>query len=76
MAELLDEKIEEIKPKKFRINRKKVGLTWSCPTDKDDNPIESKEKLLEFLELKGGHCQYVVAKELHESGKKHYHAYV
>jgi len=62
--------------KKFRINRKKVGLTYSCPKDEDENPIESKEKLLEHLELKGGHCQYVVSKELHESGKKHFHAYV
>jgi len=62
--------------KKFRINRKKVGLTYSCPKDKDDNPIESKEILLDFLEKQGGHCQYVVAKELHESGKKHFHAYV
>jgi len=64
------------KTKKFRINRKKVGLTYSCPTDAEENPIESKEALLDFLEKQGGHCQYVVSKELHESGKKHYHAYV
>jgi len=61
--------------KKFRINRKKIGLTYSCPKDKDENPIESKEELLDFLEKKSGHCQYIVAKEFHESGKKHYHAY-
>lgn len=61
--------------KKFRINRKKIGLTYSCPKDKADNPIESKEELLDFLEKKSGHCQYIVAKELHESGKKHYHVY-
>jgi len=60
---------------KFRVNRRKVGLTYSCPTGADDNPIESKEDLLKFLEDLGGHCQYVIAKELHESGKKHYHAY-
>lgn len=62
--------------KKFRIARKKIGLTYSCPTDLPENPIESKEDLLEFLEEKGGHCQYIVAKELHQSGKKHYHAWV
>ena len=62
--------------KKFRIARKKIGLTYSCPKDKDENPIESSIKLLEFLENKGGHCQYIIAKELHTSGKKHYHAYV
>ena len=61
--------------KKFRVNRKKVGLTYSCPTDLDDNPIESVYDLLQFLEEKNGHCQYVIAKEFHESGKKHYHAY-
>jgi len=66
----------EISDKKFRINRKKVGLTYSCPTKLEDNPIESKETLLSFLEEKGGHCQYVVSKEKHESGKKHFHAYV
>jgi len=62
--------------KKFRINRAKVGLTYSCPIEQDDNPIESKEKLLEFLIEKGGPCTYIVAAELHESGKTHYHAYV
>lgn len=74
MAELSETSVP--KSKKFRINRKKVGLTYSCPTDEEDNPIKSKEDLLNFLEEKGGHCQYVVSKELHESGKKHYHAYV
>ncbi len=62
--------------KKFRIHRKKIGLTYSCPKDAKENPIESKESLLDFLEKTNGHCQYIVAKELHESGKKHYHAYV
>lgn len=63
----------------FRIHRKKIGLTYACPVDKDENPIADLEKplegLLEFLELKSGLCQYIVACELHESGKKHYHAY-
>lgn len=60
----------------FRINRKKVGLTYSCPINADENPIESNEKLLEFLEDTNGHCQYIVSTELHQNGKKHYHAYV
>lgn len=59
----------------FRINRKKVGLTYSCPQNLDENPIESNEKLLEFLESKGELSKYIVSTELHENGKKHFHVY-
>lgn len=44
--------------------------------DCDENPVESNEFLLDFLEKLGGHCQYVVGKERHESGKKHFHAWI
>ena len=60
----------------FRVQRKKLGLTYSCPTDADDNPIPDKESLLEFLETLGEIDEYIVAEELHENGKRHYHAYV
>lgn len=59
----------------FRFHAKKVGLTYSCPKDADDNPIPSNKELLEFLEAKLGLGKYIVAEELHESGKRHYHVY-
>jgi len=65
---------EEESPQKFRVNRKKFGLTYSCPVDADDNPIESKEALLSFLE-RFGPLQYIVAVEPHKSGKAHYHVF-
>ena len=57
----------------FRVNRKKFGLTWSCPVDQDDNPIPNKETILEFL-LEKGELDYLISTEYHESGKTHYHA--
>lgn len=82
--------------KKFRVNRKKFGFTYSCPRhgdcqnmsaqDKKDgkhiegcactNPIKDNQALVDFLMDKGGSCDYIVAHELHKSGKSHYHAYV
>ena len=58
----------------FRIQRKNVGLTWSCPVD-PTQPIPSKEVILADVTALYGHSQYVVAHELHESGQSHYHAY-
>lgn len=62
--------------KVFRLNRKKVGLTYSCPVDKEDNPIESKAELIEFLSRHGSMKKYSVSQEKHESGKRHFHAFV
>lgn len=59
----------------FRVQRKKFGMTWSCPVDCDDNPIESKEEVKEFLQDLLGTGEYTIGEELHESGKRHYHAY-
>lgn len=59
----------------FRVNRKKFGLTYSCPVSSDDNPIQSSETLKIFLDSFGVN-EYLICEELHESGKKHYHAYV
>jgi hypothetical protein len=61
---------------KFEVDRKKHFLTWSCPTDADEHPFPSKERLLDFLKEKASPTAFVVACELHESGKKHYHAYI
>ena len=54
----------------FRFHAKKVGLTYSCPVDKEDNPIPDNTTLRDFLTDKVGHAKYIVAQELHESGKK------
>lgn len=71
-----DEELVEIE--RFRINCNKVALTYSCPQAADDNPIVSKEMLLDRLlaiiedrelELDG----YIVAEEKHDNEKKHYH---
>lgn len=57
----------------FRFHAKKVGLTYSCPTDATDNPIPGMTELRDAMEL--GPSKYVIAEELHESGKRHYHCY-
>jgi len=59
--------------KNFRVNRQKVGLTYSCPVDKI-HPIDTKEELLAHLHTLGGLCEWTVATELHKNGKNHYHA--
>lgn len=59
---------------KFRFDRKQFGLTWSCPTDKEQNPIVSKEQILEHLKTKGELKHYTIGCEKHQNGKKHYHA--
>jgi hypothetical protein len=59
---------------KFEINRKKYGLTYSCPVHLERNPIESKEDLLSFLEGFGP-LDHIVALEPHKSGKAHFHVF-
>lgn len=73
----------------FRFHAKKVGLTYSCPRNgacadlpageheegcECVNPIDDHEVLIEFLASKGDN-EYIVGKELHASGKVHWHAY-
>lgn len=58
----------------FRINRKNVGLTYSCPTNAEENPICSRERIRDVLVDKYGQALWTVSVELHESGQKHYHA--
>lgn len=57
----------------FRIQRKKVGLTYSCPVDADENPVGSAEDLKTFL-VEFGELDYLIATENHASGTKHFHA--
>lgn len=74
----------------FRVNRKKVGLTWSCPVDADENPIADAkiedikirnmtacEKIKTFFTEKDqGQFQHIIAWENHKTGKVHFHAYL
>ena len=64
-----------LKKGQFRVNKCILGLTWSCPRELADNPISDVNRVLEFLETLGDLDKYCVAEELHESGKRHYHAY-
>ena len=71
----------------FRINRQKVGVTWSCPCSGDcepnahtedcecSNPIETHQELIEFLGTHGSLKRYTVGKEKHENGAVHWHAF-
>lgn len=61
----------------FRLQAKGVFLTFSCPTEAEDNPIPSKEALLQFLKTLPKYKGSIVCKELHETnGKAHYHCWV
>ena len=59
----------------FRLHRKAVGLTYSCPVDQDDNPITLHEDILDYLTDKYNDNDYIIGKEKHESGKIHWHCY-
>lgn len=70
--------------KEFRIARCKVGSTWSCPVAATENPIfeqlgsETKvvlNAIKDIFEDKYGKSDYIIAEEMHENGKRHYHAY-
>jgi len=60
----------------FRVDREKFGMTYSCPTDKEDNPIQSHQQIIDFLQEKLYLPDYVVAKEHHADGKVHWHVFV
>lgn len=61
----------------YTVNRKGFTLTYSCPTEADDNPIPSKNALLDFLvDLGGTINKYIIAEELHKNGTRHYHAMI
>lgn len=60
--------------KKFRLNRKLFGLTYSCPKNLSAISIDL-EMIREFLEGIGK-CYYIISEEEHKDGKLHYHCYV
>ena len=59
----------------FRIQRRQTGMTWRCPTNAEENPIPSKEDIKDCLTDKFGPATWTVCEELHENGKKDYHAH-
>lgn len=60
---------------RFRFSAKKIGLTYSCPQNAADNPIETSEELRDFLLSIFISGKYIVSRELHQSGKRHFHAF-
>lgn len=65
----------------WRVQRKKHFITWSNPTTCSENPIESKEELLEFCKTKCDIERFSIGCELHgekskNPGATHYHAYI
>lgn len=60
--------------KSFRVNRKLCGMTWSCPEDATENPIENHEEIINKI-LEYGEADYIVGKEQHKNGKNHWHAW-
>ena len=59
--------------KQFRIHRKQVGLTYSCPIDRE-HPIESRETIRDSITEKFGANIHYVCREFHKNGEHHYHA--
>ena len=69
---------EPSKVSKFRINRQKIGLTYSRPKNHEgewSNPIPNCEYLRKHFTEKYGDNKYLVSKEPHEDGSDHYHVY-
>lgn len=60
---------------KFRVQRKKFGLTYSAPRDTEENPT-SAESIKEHLDKVGGTGDWLIGTEYHKNGKKHFHANV
>lgn len=62
----------EEKKKEFRFNAKKLYLTYA-----QAEAIPSKRTILEFFKQHHGDniLTYLICEELHQDGKKHYHAY-
>jgi len=63
----------------FRLNAIKAGFTYSAPVNADDNPIQNCNELLDFFTEASGKiaiAEYLISCERHESGKKHFHAYI
>lgn len=70
-------------PSQFRVDRKKFGLTYSCPAALDRNPIASCEALRDKLVEKHGVAVYAICEEMHKDAdgeehetKNHFHVYI
>lgn len=61
--------------KKFRIQREKVGCTWSHDEGTGEMRIKEKEEILEFVNNKFGQCEYTIGREKHKDGTFHYHGW-
>lgn len=59
----------------FRFQRKEVGLTWSCPKDREQ-PISSREHIRDVLTDKHGSNLHEIAREYHQNGEIHFHAWL
>lgn len=59
----------------FRLQRKQVGLTYSCPVADQAHPIENVEVIRDELLARYGHAMYTISREEHESGQPHFHAH-
>lgn len=67
---------------RFRINRKKIGLTYACPVGMDKNPIGSCEELQAAIEAVVGMGIWIIAEEMHQDDdgnehptRNHFHVY-
>lgn len=58
----------------FRFHAHKVGLTYSAPRDLPENPIPDAARIVSVLTERHGPCTYTIGTELHENGKRHFHA--
>lgn len=65
-----------------RIQASRLALTWSCPTDLDQHPfdkvdLDTLKDMIKAIEVGSPKIEeFLLAKELHESGKSHYHGYL
>lgn len=67
------------KAKRFRFQAKTVGLTFSCPVNAEQNPLDalwSAKTFLEQVRKWKAIEKYIICQEAHESGKFHYHLYL
>lgn len=65
----------------FRFAAKTVGLTYSCPTDSEINPLtayyesEESEDFIVEISKWGDLQEYVIGQEAHKDGGLHYHVF-
>ena len=66
----------------FRFKKKKMGMTYSCPVDAAEHPMddlwEEKRIVKAFEAMFPNHTliKYLISQEKHKSGKNHYHVFI